>query len=70
MGSAGHRSEEAAGLAFSQRVLAFEAATGIPHELAVLLAAPFAIFIALRWWTFRLRERLARASKSSLKSRS
>jgi hypothetical protein len=60
----GSGAAEGPGLAFSQRVLAFEAATGVPHEAALLLAAPFALVVAVRWFSFRIRQQLAGASRS------
>ena len=38
------------GQSFSDRLLAFEAATGMQHDIAWVLAAPFAILRAIRWY--------------------
>ena len=40
---------------FAERLLAFEASTGMPHEIVYLLAAQFVIVGALRWLVFRRR---------------
>ncbi len=40
---------------FAERLMAFEASTGMPHDIVVLLAAPFVILGALRWHAFRRR---------------
>ncbi len=40
---------------FAERLMAFEASTGMPHDIVVLFAAPFVILGALRWHVFRLR---------------
>ena len=40
---------------FAERLMAFEASTGMPHDIVVLLAAPFVSLGALRWHVFRRR---------------
>jgi len=40
---------------FAERLMAFEASTGMPHDIIALLAAPLVILGALRWYVFRRR---------------
>ncbi len=42
---------------FPERLMAVEASTGMPHDIIVLLAAPFVSLGALRWHVFRRRTR-------------
>jgi len=50
---------------FAERLMAFEASTGMPHDIIVLLAAPFVILGALRWHVFR-RRAVARQTSSRM----
>ncbi len=52
---------------FAERLMAFEASTGMPHDIVVLLAAPFVILGALRWHVFRLRTGPRQTSSGCIK---